>query len=409
MTIKRVFWALWAVVFAVGLAGAIERLVSGHELAAYGSYIPWGLWVAVYIYFVGLSAGAFLLSTVVYVFGVKRLEPVGRLALFTALVTLLAALLAIWFDLGHMSRFWRVYTARAWTSMMAWMVWLYTAYFLLVLAELWFALRADLARRASAPTVAGRAARWLVLGQTDLSAEAVARDGRAVRLLATIGVPLATAFHGGVGALFGVIGARLFWHATIYPLLFLSGALASGSALLTFLAAFWGPGRGTREHRDLVTLLGSITLGLLALDLLIEFAEFSISLYAAIPAAVQGFLLVLFGPYWWVFWIVHIGLGALVPAVILALKRDRPVWAGLAGFLIAATFIGVRLNIVVPGLAYPEIQGLERAYADFRLHFDYFPSLLEWQVAAFVASVGVALFALGLRLLPIVTAHAKET
>ncbi|MDR7484027.1 MAG: NrfD/PsrC family molybdoenzyme membrane anchor subunit [Armatimonadota bacterium] len=405
---KRVFWVLWAAAFVAGLAGVVERLVSGHELAAYGSYVPWGLWVAVYIYFVGLSAGAFLLSTVIYVFGVKRLEPVGRLALFTALVTLLVALFSIWFDLGHMSRFWRVYTSRAWTSMMAWMVWLYTAYFLLLLVEMWFAVRADLARRSGEPTFLGRLARLLTLGQADLSPAAMDRDRRMVRLLATVGVPLATAFHGGVGALFGVIGARLFWHATIYPLLFLSSALASGSALLTFLTAFWGPGRGTREHRELVTLLATISLGLLVLDLLFEFAEFSISLYATIPAAVQGFLLVLFGPYWWVFWLVHVALGALAPIVILAVRRHHPTWAGVATFLIAATFIAVRLNIVIPGLAYPEIQGLERAYIDHRLTFRYFPSLLEWQVTAFVTSLGIALFALGLRVLPIVTVHPRE-
>jgi protein NrfD len=405
---KRLWWVLWVVAFAAGLAGVLQRISSGHLFAAYGSYIPWGLWVAVYIYFVGLSAGAFLISTVIYVFGVKRLEPVGRLALFTALITLLMALLSIWFDLGHMSRFWRVYAGRAWTSMMAWMVWLYTAYFVLLLVETWFAIRADLARKAGERGASGLVARALSLGQRDVSEAAVTRDHRAVRLLATLGVPLATAFHGGVGALFGVIGARLFWHASIYPLLFLASALASGSALLTFVTAFWGPGRGTREHRDLVTLLATIALGLLLVDVLFEFAEFSISLYATIPAAVQGFLIVLFGPYWWVFWIVHLGLGIVVPIVILATRRQQPQWAGVGAFLIAATFISVRLNIIVPGLAYPELQGVERAYIGSRLSFQYFPSLLEWQVSFFVASVGIALFALGLRFLPIVTARAKE-
>ncbi|MDR7519990.1 MAG: NrfD/PsrC family molybdoenzyme membrane anchor subunit [Armatimonadota bacterium] len=405
---KRVFWSLWAVIFAAGLVGVVQRLLTGHQLAAYGSYVPWGLWVAVYIYFVGLSAGAFLISTVIYVFGVKRLEPVGRLALFTALMTLLMALLSIWFDIGHMSRFWRVYTRGAWTSMMAWMVWLYTAYFLLLLAETWFAIRGDLARNAAVPGAAGRLARLLSFGRGDLSETALAADRRKVRLLAMLGVPLATAFHGGVGALFGVIGARLYWHASIYPLLFLASALSSGSALLTFLAAFWGPGRGTREHRDLVTLLATVTLGLLVVDVLFEFAEFSISLYATIPAAVQGFLIVLFGPYWWVFWIVHLGLGIVAPAVILLARRHQPQWAGVGAFLIAATFISVRLNIIVPGLAYPEVQGLERAYLGPRLSFQYFPSLMEWQVSAFVASLGVALFALGLRFLPIVTARERE-
>lgn len=405
---KKVWWALWAVVFAAGLIGVVQRLTSGHQLAAYGSYVPWGLWVAVYIYFVGLSAGAFLISTVIYVFGVKRLESVGRLALFTALVTLLMALLSIWFDLGHMSRFWRVYTRGAWTSMMAWMVWLYTAYFLLLLVETWFAIRADLARKAGVPGAVGLVARVLSFGRLDHSEAAVTADRRRVRLLATLGVPLATAFHGGVGALFGVIGARLFWHASIYPLLFLASALASGSALLTFVTAFWGPGRGTREHRELVTLLATVTLGLLLVDVLFEFAEFSISLYATIPAAVKGFLIVLFGPYWWVFWIIHLALGIVVPIVLLATRRQQPAWAGVGAFLAAATFIAVRLNIIIPGLAYPELQGLERAYIGARLSYAYFPSLLEWQVSAFVASLGIVLFALGLRFLPIVPSRARE-
>jgi molybdopterin-containing oxidoreductase family membrane subunit len=157
-----------------------------------------------------------------------------------------------------------------------------------------------------------------------------------------------------------------------------------------------------------VTLLVTVTLGLLLVDVLFEFAEFSISLYATIPAAVRGFLIVLFGPYWWVFWIVHLGLGTIVPIAILATKRRQPQWAGVGAFLIAATFISVRLNIIVPGLAYPELQGLERAYIGPRLSYQYFPSLLEWQVSAFVASVGIALFALGLRFLPIVTARGRE-
>ncbi|HLF08705.1 MAG TPA: NrfD/PsrC family molybdoenzyme membrane anchor subunit, partial [Dehalococcoidia bacterium] len=84
---------VWLAALAVGLVGVSQRLLSGHELANYTSSIPWGLWVAAYVYFVGLSAGSFLLSALIYVFGLKRLEPIGKLALFTALVALIAALL----------------------------------------------------------------------------------------------------------------------------------------------------------------------------------------------------------------------------------------------------------------------------------------------------------------------------
>ena len=162
---KRLFWILWAVAMFVGSVGVYTRLATGHQLTNYGSYIPWGLWVAMYIYFIGLSAGAFLLSTLVYVFKVKRLEPIGKLALFTAFVALLAALLSIWFDLGHMGRFWKVYTSFAFKSMMAWMVWLYTAYSILLVVEFWYAMRADLVSWSARAGLSGVLARLLSFGK----------------------------------------------------------------------------------------------------------------------------------------------------------------------------------------------------------------------------------------------------
>jgi len=207
--------AVWALAFAAGLCGVAQRLALGHEAANYGSYIPWGLWVAQYIYFVGLSAGAFLLSSLVYVFGVRRLERIGKLALWTALVTLLCALLVIWLDLGHPLHFWKVYTNPQPTSMMAWMVWLYTAYFLLVLAELWFATRADLVVWSNRPGLLGALTRALAFGTHDISPRTLACDRQVLRVLGTLGVPLAIAFHGGVGALFGVVGARPCWDSAL--------------------------------------------------------------------------------------------------------------------------------------------------------------------------------------------------
>lgn len=398
---KRLLYILWAVAFVLGSIGVYQRLMYGHQPTAYGSYITWGLWVAMYIYFIGLSAGAFLLSTLVYVFSVKRLERIGKLALFTALVALVAALLVIWFDLGHMDRFWKVYTSFAYTSLMAWMVWLYTAYSLLLVVELWFALRGDLAAWSRRSDLSGKIARLLTLGKTDTSPAALERDAKALKILGSLGVPLATAFHGGVGALFGVIGARPYWHSALYPIMFLFAALASGGALLTFIVAFFWPEKGSREHRDLTVTLGGLTLGLLALDLLTEWAEFSIHMYVAIPATAQAYELVLFGPYWWVFWLVHLGLGALLPAAILILRGRQVAWVGTAAFLIASMFISARLNIVIPALAVPELRGLQQAFIDPRLSFHYFPSLMEWMVGIFAIALGVALFYVGSRVLPI--------
>ena len=400
---QRVAWALAIIGFVVGLVGLYQRLALGHTATNYGSYVPWGLWVAAYIYFIGLSAGAFLLSALVYVFRVKVLEPVGKLALFTALVTLAAALFSIWMDLGHPERAWRLILKTNFGSMMGWMAWLYSAYFVLLLVELWFAMRADLVACASEAGFKGKLCNFLTFGRKDASAEAVKKDMNTLRILGSIGVPLAVAFHGGVGALFGVVGARPYWNSGLTPISFLVGALASGGALLAFIAAVWGPNRGTEQHKKLVVFLGQIVLGLLLFDLLLEWAEYSINLYTSIPAHAASLRLVLFGQYWWVFWIVHLLLGAVLPVLLLVFSGKQVSAVATAGALIAITFISVRLNIVIPALAVEELEGLKHAFAGPGLNFDYFPSTAEWLFFVWTVSLAGLLFLLGYSLLPLVT------
>jgi len=371
---KRAGWWLWGVLAFLGVVGVWQRLTHGHLLAAYGSYVPWGLWVAAYIYFVGLSAGAFLISSLVYVFKVKAMEPIGRLSLVIAVITLFMALLSIWFDLGHMERFWYVFSRPNFRSIMAWMIWMYTAYLILLITELLLAF--------AQPTPLRR--RWLTL-------------------LGSLGVPLAIAFHGGVGALFAVVGARPYWHSSLFPILFLSGALTSGGALLLSVVAWLWPRRpgasverAARDeaHRQLVMLLARITLGLLVFDLLLEWAEISVPWWGGMAEHVAGLRLMLFGPFWWVFWIVHLLLGSLVPVILLIRVPSDPRWAGLAGALVAILFMSVRLNIVIPGLAVPILPGLEQAIRHTRLMTYYVPSLHEWLVLAFVVALGTLTFGL---------------
>ncbi|RME48770.1 MAG: molybdopterin oxidoreductase [Chloroflexi bacterium] len=401
-TLQRIAWVVAIVGFVVGLVGLYQRLTMGHEAANYGSYVPWGLWVAAYIYFIGLSAGAFLLSTLVYVFQIERLEKIGKLALFTAVVTLVAAMFSIWLDLGHPERAWRLVLRTNFRSIMGWMIWFYSAYFILLIVELWFAMRADLVACGDEPGLKGALCRFLTFGRKDVSESALQRDRRVLRVLGSIGVPLAVAFHGGVGALFGVVGARPYWHGGLAPITFLIGALTSGGALLAFVTAIWGPDRGTEEHRRLVIFLGQIVMGLLAFDLLLEWAEYSIGLYSAVPAEAESLRLVLFGQYWWAFWIVHLLIGAVIPLALLAFRgRSLPAVA-TASALIAITFLSVRLNIVIPGLAVEELEGLRTAFTGPGLRFDYFPSTMEWLFFIWTVSLAGLLFLIGYYLLPIV-------
>jgi len=394
-----------------GVIGVIERLFLGHELANYGSYIPWGLWVSAYIYFVGLSAGAFLLASLVYVFRIEGLARVARPALLVSAITLLMGLLSIWLDIGHMSRFYEIFTRPNFNSLMAWMVWLYTAYFLVVLAELWLEMRVDLAFWARSSSRLAPLYRVLALGwrcPEDAAGidEARGQSLRGLRVLAAIGIPLAIAFHGGVGALFAGLMARAYWHTALYPILFLTGALVSGGGLLLAVVAMTDLGDGPEGEKTL-RLLGRAVLGLLIFDLILEWSEISIPAWYRMGEEYELFKTVLFGEYWYVFWIVHLLLGALVPLALLARRSVTRPAAGVAGALIAITFMAVRLNVVVPGQILPSLEGLERAYVDHRLLFSYVPSAFEWSVFAFVVVLGLMLYYLGSRYLPISGANPR--
>src|SRR3990172_7267801 len=143
-TMKRVLIGVWAVAIVLGMVGVIWRLVS--EDADFGSYIPWGLWVALYAWFVGVSAGAFMLFAVGEVFRVERLRRVGRPALVISFASLVSGLVVVGLDLGHFWRFLNVYIYGNPASLMAWEISLYTAFGVLLPVMLVLAFRNELAR-----------------------------------------------------------------------------------------------------------------------------------------------------------------------------------------------------------------------------------------------------------------------
>lgn len=398
--LKSFFWVVGVLFLAIGAIGWWGRLAHGHRDANYNNLVVWGLWVAAYIFFIGLSAGAFLISSLVYVFNVERFERIGRVAVFSALVTLFLALLSIWVDLGHMERAWHVLVYPNFKSPMAWMIYLYSCYIVLLSGEMWFILRADLAAGAAEPGWRGKVYKVLSLGSRNHSEESRHRDRRIVRTLATIGIPLALMFHGGVGALFATVAARPFWNSGLFPILFILSALISGGALLTVIAAVFQD--GLHANRQIVTDLGRLVRWLLWLDLLFQVSEILIAYRSGIPGHVESFRLMMFGPYWWVYWIVEMGLGMAVPLVLLSLGATRrsPHAVVLGCLWVVIGIFGLRLNIVIPGLAPEEIRGLTEAVSTPRITDVYFPSTMEWLLTVGIMGIGLIVFGIGELLLP---------
>ena len=356
------YWLMLGVVAAVGLGALFLRVTQGMGVSNLTSLIPWGLWVAFYIYFIGLSAGSFLISTMIYVFNIKQFAPIGRMALFTAFVALSTGLVFILLDLGHMERFYTVFLNRSSTSVLEWEIHFYNLYLVILLSELWLLMRRDLIRRSQEEGIVGLICKLLTFGSRDLSDESGQKDLQAVKILGLIGVPVAIGVHGGTGAIFAVVKARPYWNSGLFPLIFIVSALASGGALITFLYSFFG--RKTDFHRDLSLALGKMTAGFLALDLVFLGSELLVGLYGAIPDHVAVYRAIMQGPFWYIFWIVQLGLGAVVPLGIILNKRtgNSVGWVGVASALIVLGIIGVRLNIVIPPFTVPLMPGVDTAY-----------------------------------------------
>jgi protein NrfD len=136
-------------------------------------------------------------------------------------------------------------------------------------------------------------------------------------------------------------------------------------------------------------------------------------LYPGVPAQAIALELTLFGPFWWVYWVLHIGVGVIIPIILLLTQTQTARRIGVAAGLLIVTFIAVPLNIVIPPqLAVETVEkGLIIAYQGPGLVPDYFPSISEWLLTLFAMAFGFLVFLFGyqvLKLRPRGTDSVKE-
>jgi molybdopterin-containing oxidoreductase family membrane subunit len=107
------------------------------------------------------------------------------------------------------------------------------------------------------------------------------------------------------------------------------------------------------------------------------------------------------GPFWWVFWIQQLLLGAVVPLLLIYSRAEQAsaLRLGLAGLLIVIGIFGVRLNIVIPALAIPVLRGFDTAIDSARLASLYVPNWVEWLSSlGIIAAVALLAYAVMRRL-----------
>lgn len=392
----KILMTLGVIGLIIGSWGMGSRLIFGHASVNYGSYVPWGLWVVFYLLFVGLTAGAFLITIMTYMFRVERLKTVGRLSAFTVVVALVCELIFITLDLGHMERLYRFMITPSFSSLMTWFVIFTNVMLIIYLLESYFLLREDLIAWANDPERKGkRIYRLLALNRTHYGILDQKRDKRLVRLLSILSLPAGLLFYGTNGAFFAILQNRPIWNSAMTPLIFITAALLSGGALITALIYAF------HEDEELVKPLGQVILYLLVVFTLMEILQFFVGYQSKVTGIVTSLNLIAFGRYWWTFWIIHLFLGTLIPLILLIKSPEQPKAVAWACFLIAITFVTVRFNFLIPDLAIYKLDGLEFTFFHTRLRTNYIPSVVEWLVSLWIISFGLIAFLAGSRWLPI--------
>lgn len=94
------------VMLVVGGWGIYQTLWHGLQVTNLSDRVPWGLWITHDLSAIALGAGAFTLSAVVYLFRIKRFEPMARIAVFVGFLGYTSAMLALAMDIGRPDRFW---------------------------------------------------------------------------------------------------------------------------------------------------------------------------------------------------------------------------------------------------------------------------------------------------------------
>lgn len=383
----------------VGGFGMADRIMYGHLHAGYGSYVPWGLWVVFYLFFVGLTAGAFLITIMTYVFGVTRLKSVGTLSAFTVLVALMCELIFVSLDLGHFGRIYQFLTRPNFSSLMTWFVIFTNLMLILYLLECYYLIREKLVRWSAENRSGTVFYRILSLGKTDYTAADRKNDDRIVRFLSIVSLPTGLLFYGTNGAFFAILQNRPIWNSAMTPLLFILAALLSGGALITFLIAVF------HSDDEITRILGHAVFFILVVFLLLEFIQFFVGYKTGMTSIMTSLDMIVTGPYAWTFWLAHLLVGSLIPLILFTTGSNNPKAIAGACLLIVVTFVSVRFNFLIPDLAVYKLEGLEQTFFHPRLRTHYTPTANEWLVSVWIISLGVLVFISGIRWLPILSSE----
>lgn len=226
----------------------LEKIWTVKELFVYpNEYIYWSIQIVMYPFMTGLVAGAFVLSSLYHLFGIKPLKEMAQFSLVFSFALLIVAPMPLLFHLTQPGRNYFVFMTPHFTSAISTFGIVIFVYGSVVASELWFLYRkhfVEISRklksqqmRTAIQNVQYFLFTALTLGAYDVSEPALEKDRKAIRILAGIGVPIACFLHGYAGFIFGSVKANALWMTPLMPVIFIMSAVVSGVALsmLTYI------------------------------------------------------------------------------------------------------------------------------------------------------------------------------
>ncbi|MBT1072011.1 NrfD/PsrC family molybdoenzyme membrane anchor subunit [Pelotalea chapellei] len=343
-------------------------------------YIYWSIQIVMYPFMTGLVAGAFVLSSLYHVFGVKQLKDIARFSLVFSLALLPVAMMPLMLHLQQPQRGIYVMMTPHFTSAIAAFGIVFTTYAMIVLSEIWFVYRQYIVemvldlreKRRRKPLDSVRLALYSVLsmGAMDLSPEALHKDERAVGILAGIGIPVACFLHGYAGFIFGSVKANALWMTPLMPVIFICSAVVSGIALcivtyiivmeLRKLILAWKRKNNPRlpsseeiksAEIHTVTITAKYLIMFMVLALTLELLDLIFRNYTAVKSW-DILRSVIYEKDFFKIFILQYGLGNIVPFIIFLLPGLTIRRALLGGLLVLMGVFMMRWNVVIGGQAF---------------------------------------------------------
>lgn len=382
-------WTAWLAFLGVlllgGLVAGILVFWKGLGITNLTDLVPWGLWITIDLSSIALGAGAFSLCAGVYLFGLKRYQPIARTATFVGLIGYTMATLALILDIGKPERFWH--------SMIYWnthsLLWEVTMCVILYLSVLLLETMPILANL-----------EWL---RKRLPRIASLMEGvhHYAPVLAIIGLGLSSLHQSSLGAAYGVIKARPFWFKPEMSVLFMLSAIVGGISLTLFASMLSARLTSKAKINDALIERVAHFVGYLLIGYFYFRAWDALSMtYAYDPGRSEGLHLITKGPLAFNFWIVEMLLGMIVPMILLLYKptRTNRFWRMVALFLVAIGVVAFRWDTNITGflVVMPYVPGQAIAYTSYK------PSLVEVMAGAAIIAYGLTTFSLGVKYLRVV-------